>query len=242
MEVRLIDDAAGSASWNMAVDHVLLESAAHAASLRFYGWTPAALSLGYFQPASDRAAHPPSLDLDMVRRPTGGGALVHDKELTYCLAYPVIDRFRAAESLVGEIHEALLASLTDWGIAASVCPPNTSNSPVEPFLCFQRRAHGDVLLDGEKIAGSAQRRQRGSALVHGSVLLEASLFAPQLPGIAEISGKPVNTSQLAASWAAKLALRFGWRLASASLEPAEIASAKRVQRDKFGCPAWTKKR
>ena len=95
MEARLIESTASSAAWNMAIDQVLLDSADSGATLRFYGWRPASLSLGYFQSAADRSLHTASSALPLVRRPTGGGALVHDNELTYCLVSPVVDRFRA---------------------------------------------------------------------------------------------------------------------------------------------------
>src|SRR5947209_7385013 len=76
---------------NMAADDVLLQTAAEQgiATLRFYGWTEATVSLGYFQPASARRQHAPLLQLPWVRRPSGGKALVHHHELTYALALPL---------------------------------------------------------------------------------------------------------------------------------------------------------
>src|SRR5262245_54691837 len=85
MLCRLIVDGAAGGPWNMAVDETLLESAAAsgAASLRFYGWSEPTLSLGYFQRAAARQTHATSLGCPMVRRPSGGGAILHDWELTY---------------------------------------------------------------------------------------------------------------------------------------------------------------
>src|SRR5438445_617792 len=82
---RLIHDLPGDGPWNMAVDEALLEDAARSGrpTLRFYGWAEPTLSLGYFQPYAQRASHPPSSRCAVVRRPTGGGAILHDAELTY---------------------------------------------------------------------------------------------------------------------------------------------------------------
>src|ERR1051326_1065531 len=86
---RLLPFAVADGPQNMAADEVLLHSAAAGqVSLRFYGWTEATLSLGYFQHAARRLDDPLLPELPFVRRPTGGDALVHHQELTYCLAVP----------------------------------------------------------------------------------------------------------------------------------------------------------
>jgi lipoate-protein ligase A len=88
---RLIIDPPASGAWNMAVDEALLRSAAQrgTATLRFYQWSEPTLSLGYFQAADDRQQHFASLACPLVRRASGGGAIVHDRELTYSLAMPL---------------------------------------------------------------------------------------------------------------------------------------------------------
>src|SRR5690242_18095105 len=87
---RLLIDSAVDGPRSMAIDEALLESAAGGGplTLRFYQWSEPTLSLGYFQRYEDRSLHPASLDCPIVRRPTGGGAILHDKELTYSLALP----------------------------------------------------------------------------------------------------------------------------------------------------------
>src|SRR5882724_9809402 len=88
--LRLIIDPPAHGAWNMAVDEALLESAAvdGIATLRLYQWSEPTLSLGYFQPAADRQTHPASRECPLVRRASGGGAILHDRELTYSLAIP----------------------------------------------------------------------------------------------------------------------------------------------------------
>ena len=176
----------------MAVDEVLADSAAELGqcSLRFYQWFAPTLSLGYFQPFALREEHCASAELSIVRRASGGGAIVHDRELTYSLAVPVAHPLVSdAMRLYNTVHESLIATLAKWKIAAhrnvapSGLPPHQ-----EPFLCFVRRSPGDVMLSSAKICGSAQRRRRGAIVQHGSVLLQRSPAAVELPGIAELTG------------------------------------------------------
>src|SRR5689334_22732481 len=98
--VRLFRFALADGPTNMAVDETLLEAAAAGtASLRFYGWSAATLSLGYFQRAADRL-----VALPWVRRPSGGGAIVHHLEVTYCLALPAGRPWQSGESWLPRVH------------------------------------------------------------------------------------------------------------------------------------------
>ena len=193
----------------MAVDEALLEAAAEGqGTLRFYRWSEPTLSLGYFQQYPDRWQHEPSRQCAVVRRASGGGAILHDIELTYSLAVPAAHPL-AADRLgcYRAMHAALVEALADWGVQAVVLQQADKESHHrQPFLCFQRRAPGDVLVDGVKIAGSAQRRCRGAVLQHGSVLLGRSAAAPELPGLANLSGKQVDHRQLLDAWLQRLAL------------------------------------
>ena len=121
---RLIVDRAAPGVCNMAVDESLLQSAAEhqQPTLRFYMWQPATLSLGYFQRLSDRQLHSASKGCDVVRRASGGGAILHDRELTYCFATPSRNRFQSAEQLYRAFHESLVEVLTQAGIAAQLNP------------------------------------------------------------------------------------------------------------------------
>ena len=192
MDARLIIDEPASGSWNMALDEALLESAGtnKRATLRFYRWSEPTLSLGYFQRLEDRHQHVASRDCALVRRGSGGGAILHDHELTYSFVAPVTDRVGAnVEQLYDVFHETLVEELSSRGVRATLCEsPSKVPRDEELFLCFQRRSIGDVLFADSKICGSAQRRHQGAVLQHGSLLLEASPCAPELPGIREVSG------------------------------------------------------
>jgi lipoate-protein ligase A len=231
-------------SWNMAVDEVLLEGAAArgGATLRFYGWNEPTVSLGYFQQAADRASHPPSRSCRWVRRGTGGGAIVHDRELTYSYTIPASRQVRgAAEELYDAFHEALVEALLDWKVTAYRCGTAKESSSSQ-WLCFERRAAADLLIGGVKICGSAQRRHDGGILQHGSVLLAASPTAPELPGIAELTGQSMSPRELAAAWLERLSRRMGSRFSREAISDIEIAGASRLQFSQFENSAWNEKR
>jgi lipoate-protein ligase A len=237
----LLLDAPASGAWNMAVDQALLEAAADdgRCMLRFYQWAEPTLSLGYFQAYADRRRHRASRDCPAVRRLSGGGAILHDFDLTYSLAIPQRHPW-AADRLhtYRVIHEALIAALAHWSIAAtlSVKQPTFER---EPFLCFQRRAEGDVLVGCEKVAGSAQRRCRGAVLQHGSVLLARSAAAGELPGLKESTGQTLSVDELREVWLGELSagLAVAWR--RGNLSPAHRRRAAALVAEKYSSPAWT---
>src|SRR5262245_38911762 len=108
---RLLIDSAAPGDWNMAVDEALSESAAagEGCTWRFYTWAIPTLSLGYFQPHAQRSSHSPSQSSAMVRRLSGGGAIVHDRELTYSVAAPAGHPLATdAESAYRAVHTALV--------------------------------------------------------------------------------------------------------------------------------------
>jgi lipoate-protein ligase A len=256
MEARLIVETPAPGDWNMAVDEVLLESAAVGEPvLRFYRWSTATLSLGYFQRVTDREPHASSRGCPLVRRATGGGAIVHDRELTYSFAARDTG-MGWHQRLYDAFHETLIELLRDEGIVAeSHCGATSSlvriggavddiqgRGDAEPFLCFLRRAEGDVVLQGAKICGSAQRRNRGTILQHGSVLLATSPQAPELPGIEELTGKKLDPLELAAKWQGRLAARLGLAWRERPISSVERERATSVQLEKFGAEAWTDRR
>jgi lipoate-protein ligase A len=258
MLCRFFVDPPADGAWNMAVDEALLEQAADEGltALRFYTWQVPTLSLGYFQGYSERDSHPASRNAAAVRRLSGGGALMHDRELTYSLALPASHAIsRRAQELYPLVHKALIETLAEHGIVAALsceghCQTATSGTAAdEPFLCFARRSDADVVVaaptaaksDG-KIAGSAQRRRRGSVLQHGALLMDASSCAPELPGLAQLTTSPVDPLAVLESWSSRLAARLDLRL----LRTDSLASAP-CQRcndlaTKHRSPSWLRRR
>lgn len=248
----LLIDLPASGAWNMAVDEALLEAAATGgqSTLRFYQWRQPTLSLGYFQSFTERDAHPPSLGCPVVRRISGGGAILHHHELTYSLTI-ANGRLSSGErnALYRVVHESLIAALSNWKIKAYLvtCGYTDEASPCsrkgekQPFLCFQRRARGDVLVEEIKIAGSAQRRLQGAILQHGSVLLARSRFAPELDGLKERTGAILPAEELIQAWLAPLAedLRYTWQIGE--LPQITRQRAEELAAKKYALPDWTKK-
>jgi lipoate-protein ligase A len=230
----------------MAVDETLLETAAAdgQCTLRLYRWQEPTLSLGYFQAYADRWQHAASGRAAVVRRASGGGAILHDRELTYSLAIPSQHPLAARRlECYRAVHQALVEVLAEWGIEATMAAqPEQSAATREPFLCFQRRSPGDVLVAGAKIAGSAQRRCRGAVLQHGSVLLARSAAAPELGGLEELSGQTVPPERLIEAWLERLAgvLSATWQ--SGQLSDAERRRANEICAEKYASPVWTENR
>lgn len=243
--VRLVVDPPAAGEWNMAVDEALLESAAAGqATLRLYAWNPATLSLGYFQRLADRATHPASAGCPVVRRESGGGAIVHDRELTYSLALPVEHPWaREAAGLYRLLHQSLAEVLTRQGIPARLRSEAEVVRPTqEPFLCFLRQTAGDLLVGPHKVGGSAQRRRAGAILQHGSLLLGRSPSAPELPGLAELGWAGSGPAELVEPWLVSLEKLGGFGFHQAPLTQIEGVAVNRWHAARFTDPSWTASR
>ena len=211
----LIDDEPQSGAWNMAVDEVLLESAIarDIATLRFYRWCEPTASLGYFQREADFLAETRFVNLPAVRRLSGGGTLIHDRELTYSLTLPASQRLiERPMELYDLVHNAFIEVLDRRGIAVR-SRGSTVRRTQESLLCFAREDEHDLVLLGRKVLGSAQRRRRGAILQHGGLVLEASPAAPELPGISDLCpghGLSGLETELASQVASSISESFVW--------------------------------
>jgi lipoate-protein ligase A len=245
LRATLLIEGARLGSLQMAIDEMLLEDAATQGNgwLRFYQWSEPTVSLGYFQAYADRAQHAASQTCTVVRRQTGGGAIVHDRELTYCLVVPVAHPLAAdATRLYDAVHRALIEVLAAEGIVATMCGDQHAGEASSPFLCFQRRSPQDAVIGTAKICGSAQRRRRGAILQHGSLVLAASAAAPELPGIAELTGRSLSAMALSEVWADRISQRLPLELSGGVLPPRLEHEAKALAVAKYADSAWTKRR
>ncbi len=201
--IRLIPYGEFDAATNMAIDEALLElhlAGKTPATLRFYGWRPAAVSFGYSQKVSLRTIEKVhAAGYDAVRRPTGGRAVLHEDELTYCFigAGPQKENldFRPAAELEDsfwleqgspyqgflpatinqaykEICDALIFGLNELGVKAELGRANSEYKDLED--CFQATTQADLQFEGKKIAGSAQLRRKHGVLQHGSIMINQS--------------------------------------------------------------------
>lgn len=241
---RLIVDKPGTGVWNMAADEFLLQSADADSSpaLRLYGWSEPTLSLGYFQKQADRKQHAASSHCPLVRRHSGGGAIVHDHELTYSFVVPGTPRWASSASeLYDLIHVALRDLYNAW---ANVSDVARLSEEVEdgPFLCFQRRAIGDILIGDSKVTGSAQRRNRKVVLQHGSILLSRSEAAPELPGIQELTQNTVSFEKAVKECKVCLERALGCEFDECGFDSSENSRIETLANEKFSQAEWNDRR
>lgn len=276
MKCRLLLHSPAPGDWNMAVDQALLELEQQPV-LRLYQWNEPTLTLGYFQSSRAREQHLESSACPLLRRSTGGGAIVHDRELTYSLIVPPHAIHQPSATLYDVVHQAVADRLANHGLTARRHPdrPASTESTMEaaatrteavsartePFLCFKRRAAGDLIVwptaeqadriatshessrhdpDGHKVLGSAQRKRDGAILQHGSVLLERSPRAPQLAGINDFLANADRRT--ADQWSHELATAIssalGWIPEESALTDEELELAERLRQTRFATPAW----
>ena len=180
------DDDEHSAAMNMAIDEALLDSVA-VPSIRFYRWRSPALSFGYFGKFTDVADY--LAERDLVRRWTGGGIVFHGEDLTYSIVVPPSDPVfsESSRSTYAAIHAALRNALAANGERVELAPvagvvdagtaklakatgvSEPSYNADRGYSCFANPVRADVMLNGRKIAGAAQRRTRRGLLQQGSI-------------------------------------------------------------------------
>jgi lipoate-protein ligase A len=238
---RLLPFAVADGPRNMAADEVLLRSATRRrASLRFYDWSEPTVSLGYFQPHARRLEDPLLADLPFVRRPTGGDALVHHHELTYCLAVPAGPPWQYSEPWL-RMHVVIATALAEFGVDARLHVPSGEDR-FTGFLCFQHLTAGDLTVGASKVMGSAQRRQRGAVMQHGGILLARSPFTPTLPGIRELSGRDVDPGELSAAIVRHLERQTGWDVRPEDWSDEERRAVEELAAERYASDAWNRKR
>ncbi|CAK4820376.1 unnamed protein product [Aphanomyces euteiches] len=202
-------------------------------TLRFYGWNPPTLSIGYFQKAAAE------VDLEaaerqgigFVRRPTGGRAVLHDQELTYSII--VAENYPGMPSGVTEAYrvlsEGLLRGFIKLGLDAKMMQLESSGAKreadaVTSAACFDAPSWYELVVEGRKVAGSAQMRHKGAVLQHGSVLLE--LDVDQLFGLLRFPNDAVRQRMQKSFHSKAIAintLRSELGLSRVTLDEAEVA-------------------
>lgn len=194
---------------NMAIDEAVLmgaDSGCSPPTLRFYGWAPSAVSLGYFQNYETEVNSEAclALGIDIVRRPTGGKAVLHENELTYSVVASR-DNPLFPDTILGTykaISSCLAGALASMGIKASIAednPPQSRSDGLQSF-CFSDPSRFELLVSGRKICGSAQVRVKNAFLQHGSLLLgfdphktARALFRNPAPNVEEALARSVTS-------------------------------------------------
>jgi len=266
---RLLQTPEASGAWNMAVDEAILEAASRREvlpTLRLYAWNPPCLSLGYAQPISDvDQSRLEEFGWDLVRRLTGGRAILHTNELTYSVCGPEDEPVLSGDILSSykRLSSAILAAIEQIGISVQALPQekNVNSKSPEP-ICFEVPSNYEITADGKKLVGSAQARRQGGVLQHGTLPLYGDLTR-----IVQVLSFPSQTSREQAaerllSRAATLHTALGeivsWKqaadsfiqafqntlnleLVSGHLTEVERTRAEQLVDEKYGNPAWVRR-
>ncbi len=254
LDWRLILDGDGRGSWNMSVDHALaLELSGAVGVLRLYGWERPTLSFGRHEPVSgvyspERAR---ASGMDLVRRPTGGRAVLHDREVTYSVVVPQ-RAFGGARRAYGEINRMLLEALHEAGLQASLAKSNGA-VPVDAGPCFDKPAAGEIMSEGRKIVGSAQARVGKALLQHGSIVLGPSRVslsdalqhperASAQPSAEDALPSGLGVSGVRSAVVANAARAWGGSWQRGALTAEETGVARELQFSRYEKTEWTLRR
>ncbi|MEK4625160.1 biotin/lipoate A/B protein ligase family protein [Priestia sp. FSL P4-0332] len=272
---RFIDSNNRSPYYNMALDEALLEWHSKGEippTIRFYGWNPPTLSIGYFQNAEKEINFDKvkELGLGFVRRPTGGRGVLHDEELTYSVI--VSEEYPNMPKTVTEayrvISEGLLEGFRSLGLEAYFAIPRSEeekNSLKNPrsSVCFDAPSWYELVVEGRKIAGSAQTRQKGVILQHGSILLEIDedklfsvfnypndrvkermqrAFRSKAVAINAIAGRKISIEEAKKAFYKGFASALDIDLEPYTLSEEEEAYVEELARTKYGSDEWNFKR
>lgn len=276
---RLVRSGAGSPAYNMAVDEAILTAVSEGAApptVRFYSWSPATLSIGYFQKALQEIdfVRLEQEGLGFVRRATGGRAVLHDRELTYSIivseSYPGIPR--SVTDAYRVLSEGLLLGFRGLGLEADMVKleseeDKTQYASMGSAACFDSPSWYELVVEGRKVAGSAQTRQKGVVLQHGSILLDLDtdqLFrmlrfssermaermkqqfvkkAVAINDVLRSVGKPpVGLKEAEAAFRTGIAEGLSIELAESGLTPYEEELAVQLVQSKYGSESWNLRR
>lgn len=266
---RAIIDPPASGVRNMAVDEAILEAVCAGEApltLRLYAWTPACLSIGYGQRYREvDEAGLRANGWDVVRRATGGKAILHTDELTYSIAAPPEHPLMRGGVLPSyrRIAAALLAALESLAVQAVTQEKYAPLAPAAGPVCFEIPSDWEITWQGRKLAGSAQVRRKGGVLQHGTIPLEGDLAritqalvfdseeekteaAARVLGkaatVEAALGRRVDWAAAAAAMCAAFTEILGERPVSGGWTQAEEDRAAVYAASKYGSPDWTKRR
>lgn len=252
---RLLLDGPASGAANMARDHALARCLGEdEAVLRLYGWGRPTVSFGRNEPARGRydPRLPEARELDFVRRPTGGRAVLHAAEVTYAVVVP--DRaWGGPREAYRRVNRGLVRGLSELGVAASVVDGGEVVG-VDGGPCFRRPAPGEIQAGGRKLVGSAQARIEGALLQHGSVILEGdqALLAAlrgEAPAeedapatVAGLGRGDYTADRVASALARGGRLAWGGAWAEGGYRAREEDEAERLRLERYVTEEWTWRR
>ncbi|GAB4494334.1 MAG: lipoate--protein ligase family protein [Anaerolineales bacterium] len=265
---RLLITPPARGAWNMAVDEAILGTAGCGQSLptlRLYAWNPPCLSLGYAQPFAD-------VDLDrltargweVVRRATGGRAILHTEELTYSVTAPLDHPLMQGSILESyqRLAKALVSGVRALGIPVEMAEYAPATGAAKGPVCFEVPSAYEIVVNGKKLIGSAQARKREGVLQHGTLPLTGDLtritqvlfFADEQARAAAgekllqrattatgVLGWEIDWETAAQALVESFQRELGIRLERGELSGAEVAHAEDLLQNKYAHPSWTER-
>lgn len=272
---RLLDTGIGDPATNMAIDEAILTAHSRGdvpPTVRFYGWNPPTLSIGYFQRAKREVDFERlrKRGLGFVRRQTGGRAVLHDKELTYSVVLLESHPFmpRSVHESYRVISCGLLEGFRKLGLSAEIVSLATGEDKNRSALmgsaaCFDSPSWYELVVEGRKVAGSAQTRQHGTILQHGSILLDLDAdllfdvllfpledareefkrcFLEKAVSIKGCSGKTVTYQEAVDAFRCGFEKGLGIRFIQGELTASERRLAEQLRIEKYSSDLWNFRR
>lgn len=268
MTWRLLLTPPARGAWNMAVDESILEHIGRGASLptlRLYAWEPACLSLGHAQPFAD-------VDLtrltqrgwEVVRRATGGRAILHTDELTYSVIAPA-DEPRVEGSVLesyNRLAEALLLAVKNLGLPVEMKEGKADNGGIPNPVCFEVPSTYEITVNGKKLIGSAQARKKEGVLQHGSLPLTGDLtricqalefedesaretaakrLLERATTVESALGREISWESAAQAFVEAFEAQLGLRFERGELSESESRRADDLVKEKYDHPSWTER-
>jgi len=265
---RLILNSPARGAWNMAVDESVLEHVRHGASLptlRLYAWTPACLSLGYAQPFADvDMTRLRQRGWDVVRRATGGRAILHTDELTYSVIAPN-DEPRVAGTVLesyNRLAQALLLAVKNLELPVEMKEGKAAGNGSTNPVCFEVPSTYEITANGRKLIGSAQARRKEGVLQHGSLPLTGDLtricqalvfenesareeaskrLLDRATTVESALGRVVGWEMAAQAFIRAFEAQLGLSLEKGELSESESKRADELVKEKYDHPSWTER-
>ena len=263
MTWRLIKNEQNNAAMNMAIDEALLltQKASFQPTLRFYDWLQPAFSFGYFQRISEEVdvSACDTHGIELVRRMTGGGTVIHGWDVTYTIIVPHGSGMfpKDISGAYCAISDCLINGLQrlDIDVAHQIEKPLAGNTP---NICLTNPAQYDTLLNGKKIAGVSQRRNQSGVMYQGYIALDLPtsdvlalaskqvdfdrVAAGQSTAINQCRSAPIYRKQLEDAVAVGFQETLDVELVAAQLSPEEIETAELLAQTKYGSAEWNFRR
>jgi lipoate-protein ligase A len=265
---RFIITSAARGAWNMAVDESILEHIGNGESLptlRLYAWEPACLSLGHAQPIKDvDRARLQARGWEVVRRLTGGRAILHTDELTYSVTGSAEEPVLAGGVLesYNRLAQALLLAVKNLELPVEMKEGKANNHTTPNPICFEVPSTYEITVGGKKLIGSAQARKKEGVLQHGSLPLTGDLtricqalvfeteseretaanrLLARATTVESALERVVSWEESAEAFLHAFETQLGICFEKGELSDSELKRAEELVREKYDHPSWTEK-